>query len=56
MKLKKIVITSENDDILYKVACYIYNILQFPVVSIDVINQNKAVVYYKQFVVKMKRR
>lgn len=55
MKLKKIVLVSKNDDILYRVACHIYNIEKFPVISIDVINRNKAVVHYKPFKVRMKR-
>lgn len=56
MKLKKIVLVSKNDDILYRVACHIYNIEKFPVVSIDVINKNKAMIYYEPFKVRMIRR
>ena len=55
MKLKKITLTSKNEDILYKVATHIYNIARFPVKRIDIINKNKAVVYYKPFKVEMKR-
>lgn len=55
MKLKKIVIVSKDNCILYKVAVHIYNISNFPVVSIDVINKNKAIIYYQSFEVEMKR-
>ena len=57
MKLKKITLTSKNDDILYKVACHIYNIGIFPLkkMKIEIINKNKAVIYYKAFKVEMKR-
>lgn len=55
MKLKKITLISKNDDILYKIASHIYNISNFPIISIDIINKNKAVVYYKPFKIEMKR-
>jgi len=57
MKLKKIILISKNDDILYKVASHIYNIEIFPLkgMQIKVINRNKAEIYYKSFKVKMER-
>jgi len=55
MKIKRIVITSKDDSILYKVAVHIYNISNFPVVSINIINKNKAVIYYRPFKARMKR-
>ena len=53
--VKKITLVSKDENILYKVACYVYNILQFPIISIDIINENRAIVYYKPFKVEMKR-
>jgi len=55
MKLKKITLVSKDNCILYKVACYAYNMLNMRVKRIDVVNSNKAIIYYKSFSVKMKR-
>jgi len=55
MKLKKIIIVSKNDDVLYKLACHIYNIEGFPVKRINIINKNKAEICYKPFKIEMKR-
>jgi len=55
MKLKKIILVSKENNILYKVACYTYNMLNMKVRRIDIINNNKAIVHYQPFRVKMKR-
>lgn len=57
MKLKKITLTSKGGNILYKIATHIYNIKPFPLkgTRIEIVNENKAIVYYKPFQARMKR-
>jgi len=55
MKLKSIILTSKEDNILYVVACHIYNIHKFPVKKIEIINKNKAKIFYTPFKIEMKR-
>jgi len=55
MKLKKITLISKESDILYKVACYSYNLLNIRVKRIDIINSNKAIIHYKKLRTHMKR-
>jgi len=55
MGLKSIILRSKNDDILYRVACHIYNIEKFPVKKIEIINRHKAIIFYTPFKVEMRR-
>jgi len=55
MRLKKITLISKDNCILYKVACYTYNLLNIRVKRIDIINNNKAIIHYKKLRTHMKR-
>jgi len=52
---KKITLICKNNSILYRVACYAYNLLNIRVKQIDIINNNKAIVHYKKLRTHMKR-
>lgn len=49
MKVKKIIVLSKNDDILYKVTLLIYNLGEMTPKKILIINQNKAVIYFNEY-------
>jgi len=55
MKLKSIILISKNDNILYKIACHAYNMPQMKIKRIEIIDNNKAVIYYQAFKIRMDR-
>lgn len=55
MRLKRITLISKDNSILYRVACFSYNLLNIRVRQIDIINSNKAVIHYKKLRTDMKR-
>ena len=55
MRLKSIILTSKEDNILYWIACYAYNIPQMKIKRIEIINRNRAKIFYLPFKPRMKR-